>query len=73
MLRRRTIHESHIWETIRGSSLDPAYGAQSARTAGQERVGTALCALLETRPTMKTLDALDELLEAIKARVRELR
>ena len=73
MAKRRTTAETHIREGIRGSVLDPTYGAESARTAGQERLGAALSAVLDTEPSLRTLDALDELLEALKQCVREVR
>jgi hypothetical protein len=72
-VKRRSIAEIHIWETLRGSLFDPAYGAQSARTPGRERVGQAVDAVLATRPSIATLEALDELLEAVNARANEIR
>jgi hypothetical protein len=70
---RRTLAETHIHETLRGSLFDPAYGAQSLRTPSRVAIGEALDALLQTRPPIATLEALDELIDALHRRTLEVR
>lgn len=73
MVKRRTLAETHIHETLRGSLFDPAYGAQSQRTPEAIAIGEALDEVIQTRPPIATLEALDNLLAALHRRAVVLR
>ena len=72
-LSRRIIAELHIHETLRDSLFDPAYGAQSFRTPARIAIGEALDRVLHTHPSIATLNALDDLLDALHRRAKEIR